>query len=435
MASAATPIDPTEQRKTSNRDLSVPVERFVLPNGLVVLLSPDATTSSVLVWMTFRAGTLFEPPGRAGMAHLVEHIMFSGPTRETDYESLLLGRRARYTNAVTGADSMSFQTTVPDEELPLALWVNADRLGTLPRLIDGPLVERNRKVVLQERALLLVDQPYGLINEQISGRLFANPHPLHAGVIGAPSELESVTAEEVRDFASEKLVPANAILTVVGNFDPALARRQIEEGLGRLPSGRRAEPPQLLPFSRVRVVDKKDEPLSREPRVTMAWRFPEIPHDFAVAMQLAAQLLSLSVDGAFGMRIDANFEEYTGEGSFRMDVTLPHDEPQKNVQDDAEAFLRMLTQVEMPADLVLAANLALDRVALLCLDSLAGRAQMLSRLEFLIGRPETVGSHLSRHWFLERDVVRDVARAYLKNAGLVFHARPTRPRPARVERE
>src|SRR5436305_12857734 len=96
-----------EGRKTNARELSVDVQRFELPNGLVVLLAPDPTVSSVMVETTFRAGTLYEPRGRSGMAHLVEHLMATGPTPDTDYAAMLERRGSRLLNASTDFETMA----------------------------------------------------------------------------------------------------------------------------------------------------------------------------------------------------------------------------------------------------------------------------------------------------------------------------------------
>lgn len=421
-------------RKTTRQELSVEVERLELQNGLVVLLAPDPAVASVAVWMSFGAGAIHEPPGRSGLAHLAEHLMFSGPTPETDYQALLEGRRARHLNASTGYDAMIFQVVLPAEELPAALWVMADRLGTLPGLVDDAQVERHRRVVLEERAIRAVDEPYGLVGEQLLRRLYAAPHPLHAGVIGAPAQLAAVTGGEVRAFVAERLVPANAVLAVVGRFDPAEARRLVEDGLGRLPGGRRSRPPPLPPPSE-EYVDQRAEPLSREPRVTMAWRFPGMPHADAVALELGGQLLTLLTDGAWGMRVSAGLHEYVGETTFRMDLTVPYDEPMAALHRDADGFLRMLTVREMPVEHLLTANLLLDRRALFDLDTLEGRAGALVHFERFGGARLTVGDHLSWHWKLDRMVVRDAARVHLRQPKVVMHARPTRPKPARLERE
>ena len=110
-------------RKAPGRAFALDVQRVVLPNGLVVLLAPDPAVSSVAVWMTFRAGAQHAPEGKSGLAHLVEHVMASGPTPDTDYAALLERRGARWFNATTTFDAMSFEAVVPAEELPAALWM------------------------------------------------------------------------------------------------------------------------------------------------------------------------------------------------------------------------------------------------------------------------------------------------------------------------
>jgi len=411
----------------------VEVQRFALTNGLTVILAPDATGSSVAVWMRFRAGALFEPPGRSGLAHLVEHLLASGPTPETDYATLLESRRARHFNASTGYDGMSFEAVVPSEELPAALWVAADRLGTLPALVDQGLVDRHRRVVVEERALRVVDEPYGLVDERLSARLFAEPHPLHAGVVGAVAELGAVSAEEVRAFVASYLVPANAVLVVAGRFDPAQARRLIDEGVGRLPPGRPAPTPALPPPSEP-YVDQRAEPLARRPRVSLAWRFPALPRDVGLALRLGGQVLGFMSDGAFGMGVEAGLLEYAGESVFQLDVTVPYGEPMSVMEGDAKGLLRFLTLREAPVELLHAAHLALDRAALFHLDNLEGRAAALAALELLPPPHLPIGEQLGWHWNLDRYMLRDTARIYLKEPQVVMHARPTRPKAARGER-
>jgi predicted Zn-dependent peptidase len=425
---------PGEGRKTKGRDFAVQVQKVKLPNGLVVLLAPDPTDSRVLVRMTFLAGTLYEPPARSGMAHLVEHAMANGPTPETDYAALLERRRSSYFNGATDFETMRFEVIVPPEELPAALWVAADRLGSVPPLIDAAGLERHRRVVLQERAFRYVDAPYGLVQEQLFKRLFPAPHPLHGGVSGISSELAQVTPDDVRAFASAYLVPANAILTVVGRFDPAQARQWIDDGLGRMAGGVKAQSPAVAPFGREQV-ESKEERISREPRVTLAWRLQGIGHDAAVTLELGAMLLSLLTDGAWGMRVSAGMMEQSAESLFLLDLTVPYDEPAKVVQDDAEGFLRQLTGREMSFELLQVANLWLDRRALFDLDSLDGRGESVERVERLFSSRLSVSQDLEGHWALDPVTVHDTARSILRAPKVILHARPTRPRPAAAGRQ
>jgi hypothetical protein len=300
--------------------------------------------------------------------------------------------------------------------------------------VDGALVERHRRVVVEERAMRVVDAPYGLVSEQLSSRLFAAPHPLHAGVGGSVSELAGVTAEDVRAFVARHLVPANGVLVLVGRFDPDQARRLVEDGLGRLPPGQRVPVPALPPPSDG-LVDQRAEPLGREPRVSLAWRLPGLARDSALALELGAELLTYMTDGAWGMRVAAGLLPYRAEAIFRLDVTAPYAESPRAMEDDAESFLRFLTHREMPVELLSAAHLALDRQALFELDSVPGRARVLTALEHLPPPRLSPGDHFGWHWRLDRGALRDTARSYLRPPVVVMHARPTRPRAAKLERE
>ena len=422
------------ERKVPPQALSVQLERYQLANGLVVLLAPDRSASSAAVWMSFRAGAIHAPSGLGGMAHLAEHLLATGPTAETDYAGILERRRARHFNASTTFDWMTFEIEVPAEELPAALWVSADRLITMPGLLDDEAVARNRRVVLEERVLRDVDAPYGQFREHVFRKVFEAPHPLHSGVIGTPEELSRATGEDVRRFVAERLVPANGILAVVGRFEPAPTRAMIEQLFGGLAAGHRAPAPSLPPLDAA-LVDKKQEPLGRCPRVVMAWRFPSPAPEDDAALGLGAQLLTFLTDGAWGMRLGAGLSRYDGEDLFVVELTVPYDEPMSAVHGDADGFLRQLTRKEMPVELVWAANLALDRLSLAQLDSVAGRAELLTRLEHVHGGRYRVADLLGWHWLLEPGAVRDTARTYLSGPSVVVHARPTRPRPTRAERE
>lgn len=414
--------------------LSVTVDRLVLRNGLVVLLAPDPGAGNAAVYMSFRAGALHEPPGQAGLAHLVEHVMAVGPTPETDYAAILERRRAQHFNAITRFDRMTFEAVVPAEELPAALWVARDRLTAVPPLVDDAVVERNRRAVLEERALTHVDAPYGLFGDYVLARVFAPPHPLHRGVIGAPEELARIGAEDVRRFVASQLVPANAILTVAGRFDAAEVRRSIEALFGGLPPGSPAHASTLPPLSGA-VVEKRQEPLGRCPRVTVAWRFRGASVEEAAALELGAEFFTFVTDNAFDMRVDAALAQYDGENAFFLDVTIPYDEPIYAVHADAEGLLRQLTARELPDDLVQAGNLALDREALELLDSVAGRARLLTDLEHQYGGKYPVADLLAWHWRIDRFIIRDTARQFLRGDAVEVHARPTQPRKPHLEHE
>lgn len=420
-------------RKTVSKDVALPFEKRVLRNGLTVLMSPDPTTHEVVVDLTFRAGTLYEPAHKSGLAHLTEHIVFGGGTPETDYGRMLALRGGRDVNALTGQDLMTFRAVMPPGEVGFALWVADDRLGTLASRVNAAELERNRRIVQAERALRLLDVPYGGLNAEVMKRTFPAPHPLHGTVFGAPEELAAVVPEDVTAFASQYLVPANGILTLVGNFDPAAVMGQLETSLARLPPGTRATlPPHAARPAPRGARYQMVERVSRRPRTQLVWNLPAVPDEEADQLELGALLLRIYTDGALGRSVSAGFHRYRGGSMFIVDVSSDRESTPSDGLDAADALVRYLTRTAMPVEVLDATFLAFDIAMLNRLDSPAGRATLLTLLESMDYSPEEVARYPERHWRLTAEAIQNTARAFLERPRSVFSASPARPLPKRA---
>jgi predicted Zn-dependent peptidase len=424
---------PTTFRKTSARDVVLPFEKRVLGNGLTVLMSPDPTTHEVVVDLTFHAGTLYEPAHKGGLAHLTEHIVFGGGTPETDYRRMLELRGGRDVNAFTSQDLMTFRAVVPPGEVGFALWVADDRLGTLSSRVSPAELERNRRIVLAERALRLLDVPYGGLSMEVMKRTFPAPHPLHGTVIGTAEELASVVPEDVTGFARQYLVPANGILTLVGNFDPATVMGQLEGSLARLPPGTRA----TLPPHAARPVPRSAryqmvERVSRRPRTQLVWNLPYVPNEEADQLELGALLLRIYTDGALGKSLSATFQRYRGGSLFFVDVSSDRESMASEGLDTADGLVRYLTRTAMPEEVITATFLAFDISMLNRLDSPAGRATMLTHFEAMDYSPDEAARYTERHWKVSAESIQRTARAFLDGPRSVFSVSPARPLPQRA---
>lgn len=427
------PIDAV--RRTRDSDLALEVQRFVTPEGLTVILAPDARVGRISTQLTFRAGALYEPPERTGLAHLVEHVMMQGPTPDSQYIRLLEGRGAEDVNATTTYDTMNFRISVPPEELALALWVHADRLGHLPEVLDLVDLESHRRVVLRERAERVTDVPYGNVEQAVMAQLFPQSAPLHAGVIGTVEDLNRATIDDVKRFVSTYLVPANAVLVVAGPFDAAATRARIEALFRGLTPGARATPPKLPKGRAVELQVTAREALSRQQRVTIAWRTNLYMPDTIERLSLGAILVTVSVDGAFGTSVQASLHRVGEEQIFRLDVTLPYEKPADSARLEADAFLRYLRNVEAPRDLAETMNLVFDRMTLFMLDDVHARPGLLAQLE-LAGLDVTrVGAALGAHWSYDPRMVRETAYKALGKERLVLLAQPVNPRQPKVAKE
>lgn len=434
VSEAGAPLDKSTLRKTTASDVMPRFERVVLPNGFVVLLGPDTTSFGVAVDVSFFAGTIFEPPGKSGLAHLVEHVLSVGPTPDTNYQQLLEARGAADFNAFTGPDLMTFHVALPSPELPLALWVATDRLATVPQLVDEAHLERSRRIVGEERAIRFDDVPYQPGVGALFQVMFPSPHPLHDMVIGSPTQLANVTVADVQRFAKTYLVPANGLVTITGNFDVAVARHWLDQTLGQLPPGTKAAAPRLPPREHARVVTTP-EPRSRRPRVTFAWRFGELSYEVANALDVGAVLLQIYTDGLLGMSVDAGLDQFLGGSMFMVAVTLDHESSKQESYENAEALLRYLTRATSQDDIFGATLLLKDRAMMATLDGPLGRAALLTRLEALLGDPDAYRHFCQRHWDLMPWDIPVITRKVLDQGRFILHSRPLNPRHQRQERE
>jgi zinc protease len=241
-------------------------EITTLPNGLTVITSEDHSTPIVHVNLTYHVGSKNEKPGRTGFAHLFEHLMFKGsknvlPEAHTSFIASVGGQ----SNAYTTEDETVFWETVPSQYLPLALWLEADRMATLR--VDKDTFTTEREVVKEERRMRVDNQPYGRLNEIIYDQAFT-VHPYKHATIGSMEDLEAASIEDVRDFYRTYYVPSNATLTLVGDFEPGQLMPLVTQYLGRVPKADR-EVPRDIP---------KEPPQAAEKRVTLQqpWPLPAI---------------------------------------------------------------------------------------------------------------------------------------------------------------
>jgi zinc protease len=237
-----------------------------LANGLRVVIEEDHSTPIAHLQLWYHVGSKNEKPGRTGFAHLFEHLMFKGSKNvQPEEHTSVIASIGGQSNAYTEEDATVFWETVPAQYLPLALWLEADRMATLR--INKETFTSEREVVKEERRMRIDNQPYGTLNEILYDHAFTT-HPYKHPVIGSMSDLEAASVDDVRDFYETYYVPENATLVLVGDFDTAQARQLVAQYLGRVPKAARPVPRDI----------PKEPPQTAERRVTVQapWPLPAV---------------------------------------------------------------------------------------------------------------------------------------------------------------
>src|SRR4029450_6682876 len=260
-------------------------------NGLRVILSEDHSTPIVHVSVWYHVGSKNERAGHTGFAHLFEHMMFKGSKNvEPESHTSIIASVGGRSNAFTTEDETVFWQTLPSHYLPLALWMEADRMATLR--IDDEAFRREREVVKEERRMRVENQPYGRLSEIIYDHAFTN-HPYKHPTIGTMADLEAASISDVRDFHSIYYVPENATITVVGDFDSLQALQMMTQYFARVPKGPhpvpRDIPKEPQQTKERRAVVEESWPL---PAVVVAYHVTYDGHPDAYPLDIAAKILS-----------------------------------------------------------------------------------------------------------------------------------------------
>ena len=262
-----------------------------LPNGLRVILSEDHSTPIVHVSVWYHVGSKNERPGRTGFAHLFEHMMFKGSKNvEPDAHTSIISSVGGRSNAYTTEDETVFWQTLPAQYLPLAVWLEADRMATLR--VDDEAFRREREVVKEERRMRIENQPYGRLREIIYDHAFV-AHPYKNPTIGSMADLEAASIADVRDFHGTFYVPENATVTIVGDFDSKEALEVVTQYFGRVPRAPRRVPRDIpkepAMTAERRAVVEEAWPL---PAVVVAYHVPYDGHPDAYPLHITSKILS-----------------------------------------------------------------------------------------------------------------------------------------------
>ena len=213
---------------------SAPPATFTLPNGLQVVVIEDHRTPVVTQMVWYKVGSADETPGKSGLAHFLEHLMFKGtakhPVGEFSQTVLKIGGNE---NAFTSADYTGYFQRVPRDQLPKMMEFEADRMTGLILKDENVLPERD--VVLEEYNMRVANNPEARLNEQIMAALYLN-HPYGRPVIGWHHEIERLDREDALAFYRRFYAPNNAVLVIAGDVDAKEIRPLVEETFGKVAS-------------------------------------------------------------------------------------------------------------------------------------------------------------------------------------------------------
>ncbi|HYX43138.1 MAG TPA: pitrilysin family protein, partial [Pyrinomonadaceae bacterium] len=268
----------------------VPFTQFQLDNGLRVVLSVDHAAPVVAVAVYYDVGSRNEVKGRTGFAHLFEHMMFQGSENVPKAAHFQYVFNAGGTmNGTTSTERTNYFETLPASQLPLALWLESDRMRSLK--VTQENLDNQRHAVQEEKRLNYDNRPYSNAFLRLNELIFKNHANAHS-TIGSMEDLDDASVEDVREFFRIYYAPNNAVLVIVGDFDSQEARALVEKYFATIPSQPAPpgvdvnEPPEVA----ARFESYPDR-FAQLPALMLGWKVPARRTPDFYALALASDLL------------------------------------------------------------------------------------------------------------------------------------------------
>jgi predicted Zn-dependent peptidase len=407
--------------------MRIPIDTFRLDNGLFVTLSEDHTAPIVAVNLWYHVGSANERTGRTGFAHLFEHMLFQGSANVAANEHFELVQRAGGTlNGSTWLDRTNYFETLPSNQLALALWLEADRMGALLPAMTQQKLDTQRDVVKNERRWSVDNQPYGTWWERLPALAYPPTHPFHHSLIGSMEDLTAASLEDVEHFFATYYTPDNAVLSIAGDFDPAEARELVRRYFGPVPRGGRKPPlPDMsLPdrfggWLRATVPDEV-----MVPRLFLAFRSPVFGSDEYYVASVASAILGVG-KGSRLQRVLVRERELASEATaFTFDLSKGADllvldiTGRPEVSGDAlegavgDLLHDMRTKGVSPDEVQRAVALV-ETAFVTAMQSAGERADKLSMFATYFGDPSLINDQVDRYRRVTAEQVTEFARARL----------------------
>ena len=224
-------------RAAAPAPVTIPYQKFVLKNGLTLLVHEDHKAPIVAVNIWYHVGSKNERPGRTGFAHLFEHLMFNGSEHfNNDYFQALEPLGATDLNGTTNEDRTNYFQNVPTSALDVVLWMESDRMGHLVGVIDQARLDEQRGVVQNEKRQG-ENEPYGKVDLLMTEGTYPAGHPYSWSVIGSMEDLNAAKLDDVKEWFKTYYGPNNAVIVLAGDITPDVARQKVEQYFGDIAAG------------------------------------------------------------------------------------------------------------------------------------------------------------------------------------------------------
>ncbi|HMO32708.1 MAG TPA: pitrilysin family protein [Lacibacter sp.] len=408
-------------------ELVIPYEKYVLPNGLTVILHEDKSDPLVHVDVTYHVGSAREEIGKSGFAHFFEHMMFQGSDNVADEQHFKIVTEAGGTlNGTTNRDRTNYFQTVPANQLEKMLWLEADRMGFLLDAVTQQKFEVQRATVKNERGQNYDNRPYGLAQEYLAKNLYPYGHPYSWLTIGYVEDLDRVDVNDLKNFFLRWYGPNNATLTIGGDFNTKEVLQLVQKYFGSIPRGPEVKNmPAMTPHvDRSRFVHYVDN-YARFPLFLKAYATVPNYHKDMAALACLAQVLGQGNNSILYQQLvkpqlalqagaSSQLSELAGEFWFTV-VPMPGKSPASSYA----AFKRALDSFEVRGvteEDITRFKGGIEAQLISGLQSVSGKVSQLAAFQTFTGNPNKIRDIITMYDRVTKEDVMRVYYTYVKNA-------------------
>ncbi|MCD6063841.1 MAG: insulinase family protein [Flavipsychrobacter sp.] len=426
----------------SGKTLVIPYEKYVLPNGLTLIVHEDHSDPLVHVDVTYHVGSAREEIGKSGFAHFFEHMMFQGSDNVADEQHFsIITEAGGELNGTTNRDRTNYFETVPSNQLEKMLWLEADRMGFLLDAVTQKKFEVQRATVKNERGQRYDNVPYGLVSEVTAKNLYPYGHPYSWLTIGYVEDLNRVNVNDLKNFFMRWYGPNNAAVTVGGDVNTKEVVQLVEKYFGSIPKGPEVTDmtPQTFTLPSTRYVSFVDN-YAKLPQLRVT--YPGVPahHKDEAPLDALADIL-----GGFNNKNSIIYQQLvktqqavnafamhpTSElaGEFVFSIT-PF--PGKKLSDMDQAVREALATFEKRGvtdeDIEKFRN-AREAEMIMGLGSVSGKVSQLAAYQTFEGNPNYLAADLDRYMKVTKEDVLRVYNQYVKGKHAVVVSVLTKDQP------
>jgi zinc protease len=416
-------------------ELSIPHEIYTLENGLTVILHEDHDLPLVQVNVWYHVGSKDEEKGRSGFAHLFEHLMFQGSEHVQGEYFEHLQKVGGSINGTTNVDRTNYFEKVPAEYLPLALWLEADRMGWLLEALTQEKLDNQREVVKNERRQSYENRPYGTSWMTLMEAVYPTDHPYEHTTIGSHEDLSAANLEDVKTFFRTWYVPNNASLVVAGDFDPDTAKALVEQYFGPIASGEEPTPRTDEMFALEENIEiRQNEAGVPFQKVWIAWPSAPLYAEGDAELDLLTSVLSGGKDSRL-YRVLVHEKQIAKSVSaaqvsrrltsmYMIQATAAEGHTTDEIVAEIDSILREVAAEAPTKDEVEIGRTTWEARFVRDLQSLHSRANQLNSYFLLTGQPDSIEMDLGRYGAVTPEAIQQAAAALTEANRVTLHIHP-----------